>query len=161
MAFIGRPNGGSIENIVKCMKVGERGYIDCDAIAFDTEKKPYLDLTASVAKRKNKEEAYKIFIRRIGPGRADYEIYAKKKRHTWVVQEKPFSEDYPDDEYWKQDIVQLEYKEHSPSKQKNLEKRLPRASLKQRLQRDINSALKGEEYEKAAQLRDRLNKLHA
>ncbi len=158
MAFIGRPNGENIKNRVRFMKVGEGGYIRSSAIQFDTEKRPYLDLTAIVSKA-NDGDKKKLHIKRTGPGESDYDVSTVGKGNSWVVEENHFSSDYSPEDDWKNDFVRLAYEERGSSKKKGTKKSRPRLSPIQKLERDIGFAVRTEEYELAARLRDRLKKL--
>jgi hypothetical protein len=155
MGIIGDPEKqGNIEKLVKNMRIGEKGYIYAWGVSFDGDINPYLNLRAKVTKRKE-GDSDKIPIVRFGPGETDYKIDIRKSRYGWELEEEPFS-DY---DWNEKEVVRLPYDSCPNKKIKGAPRKEHRKSLKDRLGDELNRAVITEEFELAAQLRDRIKKL--
>lgn len=152
MGVIGKPSGGSIENRVKLMKVGEEGYISHWELEFDFNAVPYLNLNATVSKKKGKGT---VPIKRTGPNNQDYQIDLRNTRLAWELVEYPFK-DEEEDYTLQREIVALDYKEVRGSKPVKAQSRL---SLQERLNQELTAAVASENYERAATLRDKLGSM--
>lgn len=151
MVIILKPDGSSVDNIIKYMKVGEKGYISTRAIAFDLERKAYLNVNSFVEKNKTKGNE-RLFIIRTGNGISDYEIDLTEAKQSWTLEEKPFYDEYGPD--FRDDIeaVQIPVALGYHTGKKVLSER-------EIISSKLEEAVRTENFELAAKLRDKLNRV--
>ena len=151
MAIKGRPR---LDKLIKDMLVGESGFISTDALAFDLKVNPYLCLFMNVYSRRSPNT--KIPIRRTGQGLADYDVDLRKIKYRWGLESKPFS-DIDDFEYL--EIVKLDYESLADTKKAQIfEASRHKHPKTYKLRRQINEAIRREDYESASKLRDQINR---
>jgi len=152
MPIRGKPR---LERRINEMQVGASGFIKLDALAFDLNKVPYLCVIEPINKRKN--DAFKIPIKRTGSGEADYDLDLRKIKYKWSLEEVPFSYlfDEDDDEIQRK-VVELKYDDSNPRQIVHKRRKYTKA---ENLERELNLAIRNEEYELAGKIRDQIRRI--
>ncbi len=88
MAIIGHPQF-ELEKTIEDMEVGESGYAVCWDLAFDEELTLFLNVGSLIHKEKG--GSVQLPIKKIGDGRADYEVDITDVSYKWEKAKSPFS----------------------------------------------------------------------
>ena len=149
----------NLETNIRDLPIGKTYYTVPWALAFNKNDEAFLDLGMSVTE--NPRGTSSMPIKRIGPGRADYDVnvdfdYGGEK-YKWSLQENPFSGVVGTSI---SEIVKLDYNSGNRTNvQKNVG--LGKNYSIDDMRNDLSNALKMENYEEAAKLRDKINKIQS
>ena len=149
MGLIGKPK---FERKIRDMFVGETAYADYDALVFDMEKRPYLNLDSIAIPINDEEDSDQfISITRTGEGEGndDYDVdITHLDSFRWELEE------VNPGEPWKETnsiLVRLSYND-GPNKVKKIN---PNREVN--LRKSLEEAVRDENYKLAAEIRDKLN----
>ncbi len=80
-------DGKNLERKISEMQPGESGFTIPWALGFDRDKNAFLDTDAPV--RNDTADEHELRIDRVGPGKADYNVYIRGSKHKWALEEYP------------------------------------------------------------------------
>lgn len=141
--LIGKPE---FKRTIKEMQVGEKAYTLPWALVFDLDKIPYLNLAVLV--QKSSEDYFLMPIEKIGLKETDYNIYVdfnyNGEKYKWNLEDLDF------EEFEEEGAILVKLSPEFVSYD-------PKTRFESFLKRRREIAIRNEEYELAAKIRDRLN----
>jgi hypothetical protein len=152
MSVIVKPGGRSFDKKVRHMRVGEKGFVPVYALVFDLRRRAYLDLESLAFPISG---INRISISRFGNGVADYRIDASRTKYTWTLKEDPYK--IEDEEDFIHDSRELVLMQGVGISAHNYRFKKNKISDKDRLLKDLEYAIRAQEFELAGKIKEKIN----